>query len=285
MKQFSRIYLFISFIALLLISSCGKKDKTLQENEITFDSIRIEAAQHLFNDASKPNCNLDMTFTFPVKYKNKEVLAKLQEEFIETFLGEKYEELAVEEAISSFKKDYLDDYKNKEKEYLEDQKRDRDTDEAPPTRWYSYYKTGNVGIQYNKANILSCIFFIDSFYGGNNSEKIYTYKTFDLTDGDVLEEEDIFIDDYENELNRLIFEVLATDNKAKTEYELTQMGFFGATELTSNDNFIVDESGITYLYNEREIAAELLGAIKVFLPYEKLRPILKEKSPISPLIH
>jgi len=276
MKHANRIYLFSAVILLFSLFSCGKKDKMTKENEISFDSIRIEAAQHLFDDISKPNCNLDMRFTFPVKYRNKEVLTKIQQKFIESLLGEDYKELTVQEAAEQFKKDYLKEYKDREKDYLEDQKR-KAADEILPSRWYSYYKSGNVDIHYNKADILSCIFFIDSFYGGNNSEKNFIYVTFDLTNGNTLKEEDLFVDNYEEELNKLIFNVLAEKNQAKDEHELIQMGYFGATELASNENFIIDEKGITYLYNEREIASELLGPIQIFLPYEKLEPILSPK--------
>ena len=284
MKHVKGVCLFTVVILLSFLFSCGKKDKMAKENEISFDSIRIEASQHLFNDTSKPNCNLDMRFTFPVKYSNKEVLTKIQQKFIESFLGEDYKELTAQNAAEQFKKDYLEEYKNREKEYLEDQERKAE-DEIIPSRWYSYYKSGNIDIYYNKANILSCIFFIDSFYGGNNSEKNFIYVTFDLTNGNTLKEEDLFIDNYEDELNKLIFNTLAEKNQAKDEHELIQMGYFGATELASNENFIIDEKGITYLYNEREIASELLGSIQVFLPYEKLESILKEGTLVSQFIN
>ena len=46
----------------------------------------------------------------------------------------------------------------------------------------------------------------------------------------------------------------------------------------------VDETGITYSFNEYEIAAYVVGVTNVHLPYKEIRYLLRDDSPISQLI-
>ena len=46
----------------------------------------------------------------------------------------------------------------------------------------------------------------------------------------------------------------------------------------------MDEEGITYSFNEYEIAAYVVGVTNVRLPYQDIRHLLKDESPIAHLI-
>ncbi|MCD7971752.1 MAG: DUF3298 and DUF4163 domain-containing protein [Candidatus Azobacteroides sp.] len=269
-----------SFLFIFLVTSCVKKESKIEENQIAFDSIRITAVEHLFGDTTKPNCNVDLKYTFPSEYKNENVLATLQKQFNKIFLGEKYEDFSPVEAGEKFKTDYLNEYKNVEKEFIADQKRNEE-EEVAPAAWYSYYLIGDVTIHFNKGDILSTVFYTESYYGGAHGEKVYAYEVFNLNTGLPLKEKDIFVEGYEKELNTLILDNIAEQNEVGSAEELIELGYFGALELTSNDNFIIDEHGLTYVYNEYEIAPYVLGATQVFIPYSKLKLILKQNSPVS----
>ena len=58
--------------------------------------------------------------TFPDKYPNEELLKKIQKEFIITFIGEKYENLAPKEAANKYETDYIADYMSLENIYKEE---------------------------------------------------------------------------------------------------------------------------------------------------------------------
>jgi len=216
--------------------------------------------------------------------KDKKILVVIQNNFVVKFFGEKYDSLSPTEAAEQFKNDFLKEYKSLEKEYLQDQKRNPE-EEVQPQSWFSHYLIGDLNIHFNRADLLSYIIYNESYYGGAHGSHNYQYKVIDTDTGKLLKEKDIFAEGYEKELNLLLLNAIAAQNEVNTAEELAELGYFGATELTSNDNFILDDEGITYLYNEYEIAPYVLGAVKVFIPYDKLQMILKEESPVSVFIN
>ena len=61
------------------------------------------------------------------------------------------------------------------------------------------------------------------------------------------------------------------------------MGYFGIDEIMPNRNFLIDESGITYIFNKGEYSAYLLDAPEVFIPFDDLRMLLKENTLVTKL--
>ena len=65
---------------------------------------------------------------------------------------------------------------------------------------------------------------------------------------------------------------------------MENIGFFSVEEIFPNGNFLVDGDGITYTFNEYEIAAYVVRETNVFLPYAEIQYLLKKESPIAKLI-
>ncbi|MCL1943166.1 MAG: RsiV family protein [Candidatus Azobacteroides sp.] len=283
MKRYFVACLFLSIIGVALLgTSCRKKHSLSGDNEIKFDSVRITAIQYLFNDTTKPNCNLDLQFVYPAAYKNKKILDSIRVWFIECFFGKEYSTFSPEQAADRFKADYLAEYKNVEKEYSDDQARNAD-EEFVPVSWYSYYLTGNVKIEFNKNDLLCFLVYNDIYNGGEHGVHSYLYYTLNLETGERLTEKDIFKEDYQEELSNLLVTALEKQNNVSSREELSDLGYVGAIELLSNDNFIIGEEGITYLYNEYEIASYLMGAVKIFIPYSSMKEILKPGTSVAEL--
>ena len=66
--------------------------------------------------------------------------------------------------------------------------------------------------------------------------------------------------------------------------ELENIGYFSIEEIFPNGNFLIDEKGITYTFNEYEIAAYVVGPTHVCIPFEEISYLLKGDSPISKFI-
>jgi glycerol-3-phosphate O-acyltransferase len=106
----------------------------------------------------------------------------------------------------------------------------------------------------------------------------------DLKTGRRVMENEIFIDDYQDDLAKVIVESIALLNNVDDANDLEDIGFFNVNEIYPNKNFHVDETGITYTFNEYEIAAYALGATSIQIPYEKIRHLLRKESPIASLV-
>ena len=83
---------------------------------------------------------------------------------------------------------------------------------------------------------------------------------------------------------QLLVEHIAKQNNVENTKDLENIGFFSIEEIFPNGNFFVDDKGITYTFNEYEIAAYVVGATHVLLPFEELQYLLKQESPIAKLI-
>ena len=102
--------------------------------------------------------------------------------------------------------------------------------------------------------------------------------TFDRKSKDVISEGDLFIDGYGPELNKILQRALIKEFGRKSAQEMETKDGIYAADLTSNDNFRLDDKGMTYTYNPYEIAPFAIGIIEIFIPYEEVRQLLRPQS-------
>jgi hypothetical protein len=74
---------------------------------------------------------------------------------------------------------------------------------------------------------------------------------------------------------------IMADNGFESEEQMINEGYFFAENILPNGNFVVSEDGITYVFNTNEIAVYSMGSTEVTVPFNKLKSVLKKKSPIA----
>lgn len=267
----------------LMITSC--KPKTTinpeTENDIQFDSIAIHEKYHLLGDTTNPFCSLTSVFIFPSDYKDKDILSKLTEHFINSFFSEDSASITPREAMDKYIQKYMADYKELENDFITETKV---TGEKPSQEsWFAYYEMSSNEIFYNKCNLISYAVSIEYYTGGAHGGHGYNNHVLDIRNGKKLKEEDIFADNYQDDLAQIIIDAIASDKNVTVPEELEDMGYFNIKEIYPNNNFYVDGDGITYTFNAFEIAAYFVGKTDVFLSYDKIRHLIPEDSPIAPL--
>ncbi len=268
------------FLISIFVSGCNTGTKKTADNDIKFDSISVDKTYHLLENPENPNCNLQINFTFPVKYDNKDILKKIQKQFVSSYFGDNYDALSPEEATAKYTQDYLDSYKELEEEYKDEVAK---SDETPVGAWFGYYEMSSNDIAYNQNGILSYTVNFDNYTGGAHGAHSFSNNVIDLKTGDLIKEEDIFIDNYKDDLAKILVDRIAKQNNVDNPKELENVGFFSVEEIFPNGNFLIDDYGITYTFNEYEIAAYVVGATNVHLPYEEIQYLLKKDSPIAHL--
>lgn len=274
-----------SILALLLIgliaTGCNTGKKNGSENDITFDSIRVEKTYHLLDNPDNPNCNLEIKFVFPKKFANKEILSSIQKQFVSTYFGDSYEQLSPEEAVAKYTDDYIAAYKDLESDYKAELAK---ADETPVGSWFSYYEMSSNDIAFNRDDILSYTIRFENYTGGAHGSHSYNNHVLNLKTGKPITEEEIFVENYQDSLAQILVDQIAKQNNVSDPKELENIGFFSVDEIFPNGNFLVDETGITYSFNEYEIAAYVVGVTNVHLPYKEIRYLLRDDSPIAHLI-
>ncbi|GHT58694.1 hypothetical protein AGMMS50239_03740 [Bacteroidia bacterium] len=269
-------YIVLSIMVLFICISCNNKTKTT-DDMISFDTIRVDETQPSEN--VNPNVNisshLNITFIYPDSYKDADILHKLQSAFAERMFSMKYAGLSPRQAVDSFKTQYFKDFqceKFSDEDYnLEDES------------GFQYHLDLKNIITYNGNNLVSFLVENENFEGGaHGSHSIFGY-VIDLNTGEYISEDSFAGTDYKKNLSEIIVKKITEANKISDPKQLEDKGYNNIADIVPNGNFTVDEKGITYYFNEYEIAAYFIGIIKVFIPYEELKVFITEDNPIIPL--
>ena len=272
--------LVVLFLISVFVSGCNIGTKKTTDTDVTFDSISVDKTYHLLENPENPNCNLQINFTYPAKYDNKDILKKIQQQFVYSYFGDGYENLSPEEATAKYTEDYLNNYKDLEDEYKAEVAK---ADETPVGAWFSYFEMSSDDIAYNKNDILSYTVNFENYTGGAHGAHSFTNHVIDMKTGNLIKEDDIFIEGFQEDLAQILIDRIAKQNTVENPKELENIGFFSIDEIFPNGNFLIDDNGITYTFNEYEIAAYVVGATNVHLPYEEIQYLLKKESPIAHL--
>lgn len=270
----------VLFFTLLLLSlaSCNNGSKKGVDNDIRFDSLTIDKTYHMMNIETNPSCSLQVKFIYPVDFPDKEVLNLIRQQFISSYFGEEYANLTPQDAANRYVENYLEDFKLQESEFLQDQENHpSESNES----WYSNNETSYNQIVYNKNGILSLIISREYYKGGAHNAHSHLNYAFDVKTGKRITENDIFIDDYQDDLAAIIVNEIVSLNNVNQASDLEDIGFFNIEEIYPNKNIYIDADGINYTFNEYDIAAYVVGPIFVHLPYEKVRHLLRKESPVA----
>lgn len=277
--QISKSLIALFFLG-MFVTGCNTNIKQTADNDIKFDSIRVDKTYHLLDNPDNPNCNLQLSFTYPAKFSDKEILKKVQNDFVLSYFGENYENLPPEEAVAKYTEDYLNNYKELEADFKAELEK---KDDLPVGAWFSYFEMSSDEIVYNQNDILSYTVSFENYTGGAHGSHAYNNHVINLKTGNAITEEDIFIENFQDSLAQRLIDHIAKQNKVENPKDLENIGFFSVEEIFPNGNFLVDGDGITYTFNEYEIAAYVVRETNVFLPYAEIQYLLKKDSPIYQL--
>ena len=267
------VSVFFSFISV----SCGEKTKS-KDNGVVFDSIQVNKEESVDYKDSKLNCNLHILFTYPVACKKTSSLNDLQKLFIEKVFPAQYANLSPKDAINNFATQYINDFQAikwddffNEDYILEDENS------------YIYELSLENKVLYDKDNFISFVVRSTNYEGGaHGSNSVYGY-VIDLKTGKLLTEEDFEGSGYKKNLSSIIAKKIATAKGLDDVSQLEENGYNSIEDIVPNENFTIDDKGITYYFNEYEIAAYFVGITEVFIPYEELKAYITDDNPLSSL--
>ena len=277
-KKVSTFILTASVFFSIVSVSCTKKTKS-DDNEVLFDSIHVNKAQSIDYKDTKVNYNLHIAFTYPVECKKESSLSDLQRMFIAKFLPSQYANLSPTMAIDSFSTQYLKDFQairwsdsHDEDSMLEDENS------------FIYELSLENKVLYNKNSLISFVVRNANNGGGGSdvSNSVYGY-VINLKTGKLLTEEDFAADNYKKEVSSLLAKKIAAAKGLDDVSQLKDNGYKDIEDIVPNENFTVDDKGITYYFNEDEIAAGFIGITEVFISYDELKAYITNNNPISSL--
>ena len=272
------IVLFVTGFGLMI--SCVEGGSSRKSSKIEFDSIVVKQQIPLLqgNDTTLPFADVEISFTYPVKFRNAESLARLQQIFLGTFFGEmSYDSLTPREATERYMEEYTTRYESLSNSYYEDKARL----EGEMPLWYWYSMSNSNKILFRSDSLLSYAVEYSDYEGGAHGSYRILYTCIDLNELNTISEEDLFMPDYYKPLTEKIIQRLMDQYDAIEPDSLLMRGFFTIEDIVPNKNFWLNEEGIHYTYNQYEIAPYSMGVIDVTVPYADLRDILLPDAIIS----
>jgi hypothetical protein len=266
LENMKRIF-FLSALALVFVAC----NKSREDNKITFETfISDEICPVNPQDTVGGGCTVAIEFIYPTEFKDSTVLANVQQEIVAQMFGDEY--------VGSTPQEIITEYVNSERQnwlFMHDDFASALSREKRDVL-LNYSTTLKDSICFNKGGILALQLTKSIYEGGAYGLTSSNFLLFNLQTGVLMTEDDIFEGDYNPVLSAVF------DQKLKELLGSDEVG--SATDsVMANGNFYADNEGITYRFHQDDIAFASLNSdeIDIFIPYEELKEVLKEESPLA----
>lgn len=260
-----KYYLILAFFALTFIS-CNQNKPEQSEQEDTKQIAKDTLAYELINFyKTTPSCKTDsceayVKAVYPV-FK-VEALNKFITNIITTlpYNGQPTRNLNL--AADSFINDYL----KFKKEF--------------PDNPAGYAWDQNFRIAYQDENFINFAYQSYVYTGGAHGLETIQYFNISKKGYQIIQLKDIFDKDERAQLNAIAEQIFRKQEGLKANDNLDSY-FFDEQKFSLNENFIITDKGLEFLYNPYEIKAYAYGRTILFIPYQDIQEIIKKDSILS----
>lgn len=248
--------------------------QSIEEAEVKILAPLIE------NDPNSPSCNFTANIQY-IKTEDTDTIGmQINKKMIALSLGQEYQTLSAPEAIDLFKNEYIANYRKEISDFYKEDLKNAEDKSAIPS-WYNFEFMLTTQLKEGKEGIFNYISTIMEYRGGAHPNQWSKWVNIRKADGEILSLNDIFVPTYKSGVNALILEALIkematrlNDSSIKTLKDLQENNILDYSELYVPDNFLLEKEGISFLYNQYDIAPYSMGVIVISLPYSQLKPYL-----------
>lgn len=272
-----------SWLTIVLVGLIAALCSTLQRiamphvvcKEYSFDKVAY------LSEGQESSLTFSIRYAYPVAVNApEEVLSKLQRSVCQTVLGEAFLDMRPQQAIEAYAALKHTEYIQNNLPLLQEWAIDHEDEPLCETCFNEELIISAAPMTDHLPEsadrfLWSYAMDVYEYTGGAHGNRYLLIQNYDLETGDMVNEQDLFIDDYYEPLKTLLLNALIaqTDN-AESKRDLRRMGY-SVADVVPNENFYVTQEGITYVYNPYEIAPYAMGCIEIFLPWETVRPLIR----------
>ena len=272
MKRFLIAFAVVaSFILQLGLFSCTSKPT---EYSVLLDSISVDTVCPLFHSYEKPACHFSLRMEVPYVENNSSISSSVQR-FLASIPRQGSFAEDTDGTVRSMADNYLRSYVM---QYLQEGKEAIDSygeDMQAAATWMSYEEQVEGTLVYQEGPFLSYQLKVYSFMGGAHGNTTTTNRVFDMSNQVTITLSSLFTDESLIALAEKLRQTLAEQNNCKTIDELIQTGlFFSAGDIEPTDNFLLDDNGLTWIYDPYEIAPYAFGPVTVCLAWKDIEGLL-----------
>lgn len=258
------LFFAVAMLALMGCKSTCKPDED-QTKEYTYEEYYALAPGRV--DSLYVSIALD----FPVAMADKEVLQTIQRSIKNELFGDAYQNMELQQAIEAYTAMLKTEYKQNNLPLIAEGAHEELLDAI-----FSEQHIITSNIMDVHKGILSYAVERYIFTGGAHGSNYRVFYNFDLSDGHMLHEQDIFLPGYEEPLTDLLLSNMVEQNdEVQLIEDLKEYGY-NVDDIHPNDNFFLTDSSLVYVFGQYEIAPYALGETEIAISYDQLRPLLQE---------
>ncbi|WP_462258095.1 DUF3298 and DUF4163 domain-containing protein [Mucilaginibacter sp.] len=123
-----------------------------------------------------------------------------------------------------------------------------------------------------------------AFQGGAHGGSYTYFINWDTRNDKNLELQDILAGDYKAKLTQIADTIFRKQEKLGDTTSLANNYFFKGDKFALNSNFLITPIGLRFLYNIYEIKPYAAGRTDLFIPYAKLKPLLRPHTVVTQYI-
>jgi hypothetical protein len=259
-------------------SSDGKKQLPVQMIEkyplgtMSFSAVYLNETAQLFEQKASPRAAIEVSMLNPSDYPLRNVEDSVRVNIYDHFFDTKNPSGKPDSLLLIKKELYFSNYRKSN----EDLYKEGDAS-------FDWQKIKEVRILHNEKDVLSLEYFDYGFTGGAHGLSLSNFHVIDLKNGRQILLDEVFRDDYTNDLRDIINSAARKKYRLERNQPLTDAGFFVAA-IDPTSNFYITKDGMGFYYNQYEVAPFALGPIEIFVSYKDLLRILRDESPVHRLI-
>ena len=273
-------YSWLTIVLVGMVAALSGAIHRLSMPQVLCKEYTFEKVAYL-EDGQESNLTFSIRYAYPVAVNaSAEVLVKLQRAVCQTVLGDAFLDMRPQQAIEAYAAMKHNEYIQNNLPLLQEWAIDHEDESFGETLFneeliISAAPIGNCLPLNNIPSLWSYAMDVYEYTGGAHGNRYLLIQNYDLQTGDAVSEQDLFIDDYYEQLKTLLLEALiAQTDEAETRKDLRRLGY-SVADVVPNENFYVTDEGITYVYNPYEIAPYAMGCIQISLSWDSIRHLLR----------
>ncbi len=158
--------------------------------------------------------------------------------------------------------------------FLNDYERFRIDFPSAPIFWYIERK---MDVAFEQFPVIGFKFREATFMGGAHPNATVSYLNYSAADSTFLNLYDIIKDENEDEFVGIAEKIFRDSTGIESGRLLASGGYWFEEGFELNENFLIERSGLRFLFNPYEIAPYSMGELELFIGWDKFRHLMKEK--------
>lgn len=274
--------LFITgFCLSTALAACTSRQTSNESNNVATDSVctdhtMIELAYQIPCDTGK-KCDVKISIDYPTAYKSESDLARLNALLASQIFGAEYSQYtSLKEAADTIAQHTLNEMKDGLTTLC---------NEIELSSEITFTSLTQIAPVYNNNDFLSYNINSYSYEGGAHGMSNSLYYVIYLPAMNRITLNDVIAPEYIDEINQMLIDTLVKDLELKNSDALIDVGYFDPEGITATENFYIDDSGVTWVYNPYEIGCYALGETSITLSYNDISYFIPENSPLCNFIN